>query len=52
MDNDRGAQSVVGQSMQTKQYKDATNQGEIVLPDIANPMVSTNYNQRFGAGAG
>jgi len=25
MDNERGAQSVVGQSMQTKQFKDATN---------------------------
>ena len=23
-----------------------------MLPDINNPMVSTNYNQRFGAAAG
>eukprot|EP00347_Sterkiella_histriomuscorum_P001332 403372439 len=40
---------IVGQSMQARQFQDAKNQGDLVLPDITNPMVSTNYNQRFGA---
>ena len=47
LDGERTKTGVTGQSIQTMQFKDQT--GGLVLPDINNPMVSTNYNQRFGA---